>query len=110
MAIKITKSEPKSKRPLHFEELEIGDIFLLGSEAFIKINQFYGDCGEPDHNCIKLEDGLDYQFDDNECVSKILKDIGANFTKPFLLYPKFFPHKSNRVVNYYKNIGNRISE
>ena len=80
MAIKIIKSEPKSKRPLHFKELEIGDIFLLGSEVFIKIYQFYGDCGEPDHNCIKLEDGLDYQFDDNECVSKILKDIEITYT------------------------------
>ena len=80
MAIKIIKSEPKSKRPLHFEELEIGDIFLLGSEVFIKISQFYGDCGEPDHNCIKLEDGVDYQIDDNECVSKFLKDIEITYT------------------------------
>ena len=80
MAIKITKGELKSKRPLHFEDLEIGDVFLLGSEAFIKIDQFYGDCGEPDHNCIKLEDGFDYQLDDNECVSKILKDIEITYT------------------------------
>ena len=80
MAIKIIKSEPKSKRHLQFGELEIGDIFLLGSEVFIKISQFYGDCGEPDHNCIKLEDGVDYQIDDNECVSKILKDIEITYT------------------------------
>ena len=80
MAIKITKSEPKSKRPLQFGELKIGDIFLLGSEVFIKINQFYGDCGEPDHNCINLENGVDYQIYDNECVSKILKDIEITYT------------------------------
>ena len=80
MAIKITKGELKSKRPLHFEDLEIGDIFLLGSEAYIKISQFYGDCGEPDHNCIKLESGLDYQIDDTECVGKILKDIEITYT------------------------------
>ena len=80
MAIKITKSEPKSKRHLQFGELEIGDISLSGSEVFIKIDQFYGDCGEPDHNCIKLEDGVDYQIDDNECVSKFLKDIEITYT------------------------------
>ena len=80
MAIKITKSEQKSKRHLQFGELKIGDIFLLGSEVFIKISQFYGDCGEPDHNCIKLEDGVDYQIDDNECVSKFLKDIEITYT------------------------------
>ena len=80
MAIKITKSEPKSKRHLQFGELKIGDIFLLGSEVFIKIDQFYGDCGEPDHNCIKLEDGVDYQIDDNECISKFLKDIEITYT------------------------------
>ena len=80
MAIKIIKSEPKSKRPLRFKELEIGDIFLLGSEAFIKIDQFYRDCGEPYHNCIKLESGFDYQLDDDECVSKILKDIEITYT------------------------------
>ena len=80
MAIKIIKGEPKSKRPLYFEDLGIGDIFLLGSEAFIKTSQFYGDCGEPDHNCIKLESGVEYQIDDNECVSKILKDIEITYT------------------------------
>ena len=80
MAIKITKSEPKPKRHLQFGELKIGDIFLLDSEVFIKIDQFYGDCGEPDHNCIKLEDGVDYQIDDNECVSKFLKDIEITYT------------------------------
>ena len=80
MAIKIIKSEPKSKRHLQFGELEIGDIFLLGSEVFIKISQFYGDCGEPDHNSIKLDDGIDYQIDDNECVSKIVKDIEITYT------------------------------
>lgn len=80
MAIKIIKSEPKSKRHLQFGELKIGDIFLLGSEVFIKIDQFYGDCGEPDHNCINLKDGVDYQIDDNECVSKFLKDIEITYT------------------------------
>ena len=79
MAIKITKGELKSKRHLRFEDLEIGDIFLLGSEAFIKVKQFYGD-GEPDHNCIKLENGLDYQIDDNECIDKFLKDIEITYT------------------------------
>ena len=85
MAIKITKCELKSKRPLHFEDLEIGDVFLLGSEAFIKIYQMYGDCGEPDHNCIKLENGIDYQIDDNKCVSKILKDIEITYTDEDIL-------------------------
>ena len=80
MAIKITKGELKSKRHLYFGDLEIGDIFLLGSEAFIKINQFHGYCGQPDHNCIKLESGLDYQIDDTECVDKILKDIEITYT------------------------------
>ena len=80
MAIKITKEKQKSKRPLYFEDLEIGDIFLFGSNVFIKIHQFYGDCGEPDHNCVKLEDGLEYQFDDDQCVSKILKDIEITYT------------------------------
>lgn len=80
MAIKIKKGEPKSKRPIRFEDLDIGDIFLLGLEAYIKIEQFYGDCGEPDHNCIKLETGFDYQLKDNECVSKILKDIEITYT------------------------------
>ena len=85
MAIKITKGELKAKRPLHFEYLEIGDVFLLGSEAFIKIYQTYGDCGEPDHNCIKLENGIDYQVNDNECVSKILKDIEITYTDEDIL-------------------------
>ena len=85
MAIKITKGALKSKRPLHFEDLDIGDVFLLGSDAFIKISQMYGDCGEPDHNCIKLESGIDYQVDDNECVSKILKDIEITYTDEDIL-------------------------
>lgn len=80
MAIKIIKGELKSKRPLHFEDLEIGDIFLLGAEAFIKTSQFYGDCGELDHNCIKLESGVEYQVDDIECVGKFLKDIEITYT------------------------------
>lgn len=85
MAIKITKGELTSKRPLRFEDLEIGDVFLLGSEAFIKIYQMYGDCGEPDHNCIKLENGIDYQVDDSECVSKILKNIEITYTDEDIL-------------------------
>ena len=80
MAIKITKEKTKSKRPLHFEDLEIGDIFLFGSNVFIKIKQFYDDFGVADHNCIKLENGLDCQLEDDQCVSKILKDIEITYT------------------------------
>ena len=82
MAIKMKPGLIKSKRPLKFEELEIGDIFTTKTTTdwYINTECVENDDGDCYGNAVNLATGLHEAFDDDTSVIRYKHEIEITYS------------------------------
>lgn len=81
MAIVMNKVAQKSKRALKFEDLNRGDIFMgQGGNWYMKTYDIHDVDGDLEGNAVKLSDGCFLEFDDDETVTKLKKNIVFDYS------------------------------
>lgn len=81
MAIVMNKVATKSKRALRFEDLRRGDIFMgQGGNWYMKTYDIHDVDGDFMANAVALSDGCFVEFDDEETVTKLKKNIVFDYS------------------------------